>query len=757
MRLKFSLILILAWNTCSFASEPDVPLEPRSAIVPASPISPGDESRRDALTRYGVGILRDRAEQLATAAKLYQTAAERDPTAAAPQRELARVYADLGRDPAAIRAARKALELDPKDAETARRLGKLLFDAKQYSDSGKAFRQAADSPNWKDEPAARLAALRDAAKAFQEARDHAATDLACRDALTTIRTARDLLTRPGGYSTEELERMRGDLYERIGTAQLGPGKFDAAATAFETARSIFIDPAANARAAAARVQWNLSSVAMAKGDHAAGLKHVEAFLTLRPSTFEPYQRYAELMRKAGREDDIIPALAKFATDNTKNANIVWLLAAERATSDFDAADAAFRKLATTTTTHDPAAFFVMVRAYADAKRGKALIDLADLVFAGCKPQKDSDTNPGAAAPPEAFERARHLTAAIKGDTAAAKLLVTQLATEFREGTVRDGDKDDEAPTLELVTWLATRDGHTEKLLAGLLATIRRQPTRAMYFITLNLLQQQRKWTEMAELARQARDSAEFRNDLFPYNSEATAQAELGNAIKALDAVDFVVKNVVGKDKLNARLRRARILNILGKHKEAIAECDDIRQEFKKPTFKEQHSIRVILADAYNSSKQFAKAEAELRALLEDDPDDVLVLNNLGYNLADQSRLLEEAEAMIRRAIELDRFDRVKLGNTEPESGVYLDSLAWALFRRGKLADAKELLEKAVTLPDSGPDAVVWDHLGDVRFRLGEKPGARQAWTRAKELYVNSHQGRQGGRMQDVVKKLKLVE
>ena len=106
---------------------------------------------------------------------------------------------------------------------------------------------------------------------------------------------------------------------------------------------------------------------------------------------------------------------------------------------------------------------------------------------------------------------------------------------------------------------------------------------------------------------------------------------------------------------------------------------------------------------------------------------------------------------------MDADERRRQGDPEAESGTYLDSLGWVLFRRGKVAEAREVLEKVAKLPDTTGDAVVWDHLGDVRFRAGAKGPARDAWTKAAELYANSHQGKQGGRRDEVLRKLKQTE
>jgi Flp pilus assembly protein TadD len=97
-----------------------------------------------------------------------------------------------------------------------------------------------------------------------------------------------------------------------------------------------------------------------------------------------------------------------------------------------------------------------------------------------------------------------------------------------------------------------------------------------------------------------------------------------------------------------------------------------------------------------------------------------VLNNLGYFLADRNDRLAEAEALIRRAV-----------NIEPTNGSFLDSLGWLLYRQGKLAEAQKFLEQAVIYqPRSG---TIHDHLGDLYKKQGQVDKARAKWEDALKL------------------------
>ena len=202
--------------------------------------------------------------------------------------------------------------------------------------------------------------------------------------------------------------------------------------------------------------------------------------------------------------------------------------------------------------------------------------------------------------------------------------------------------------------------------------------------------------------------------------------------------------------------RAAVLNMLGDHKAALTECETALTN-PRLTTGETRSLLQVKANTLDHLNKHAEAEAIWREMLDADPDDVLALNNLGYNLGDQNRELAEAETLIRRAIELDQWERTKGGSPRAKSGGYADSLGWVLFRRGKLKEARALLEEAAASPDGAGSAIIWDHLGDVAFRQGEKKRAAEAWKKAVDLYANTHEGRLHGRQGEAKRKLKEVE
>lgn len=102
------------------------------------------------------------------------------------------------------------------------------------------------------------------------------------------------------------------------------------------------------------------------------------------------------------------------------------------------------------------------------------------------------------------------------------------------------------------------------------------------------------------------------------------------------------------------------------------------------------------------------------------PDNPLVLNNYAYFLADENRMLEKALAMSSRAVALT-----------DNSPTYLDTHAWVLFRLGRTAEARKIMQQAIALDrQNNPELQL--HYGDILWALGEKFMAQIYWRKALE-------------------------
>jgi tetratricopeptide (TPR) repeat protein len=152
-------------------------------------------------------------------------------------------------------------------------------------------------------------------------------------------------------------------------------------------------------------------------------------------------------------------------------------------------------------------------------------------------------------------------------------------------------------------------------------------------------------------------------------------------------------------------------------KYADAESSAQKAEGLAKDSAEKETIWFMLGAIYERQKEFDPAEQQFRKVLEVNPNNAAVLNYYGYMLADRSVRLDEALSLIQRAV-----------NQEPNNGAYLDSLGWAYFKQGKLAEAEENLQKAVA--KSAHDPTVLGHLAEVYLKLGQNERAAALMERA---------------------------
>jgi tetratricopeptide (TPR) repeat protein len=121
--------------------------------------------------------------------------------------------------------------------------------------------------------------------------------------------------------------------------------------------------------------------------------------------------------------------------------------------------------------------------------------------------------------------------------------------------------------------------------------------------------------------------------------------------------------------------------------------------------------------AFDRQKIWEKSDADFRAALSLSKDEPSVLNYLGYSLIDRGVKLDEAIAMVKKAVEL-----------RPNDGYIVDSLGWAYFSLRDYEQAVGYLERAVDLNPA--DATIADHLGDAFWHAGRKTEAYFQWQHA---------------------------
>jgi Flp pilus assembly protein TadD len=207
------------------------------------------------------------------------------------------------------------------------------------------------------------------------------------------------------------------------------------------------------------------------------------------------------------------------------------------------------------------------------------------------------------------------------------------------------------------------------------------------------------------LSQHARVQRALNLDQLERTDEAIAELEriVDSAASDREAI-MALGNV-----LRGRKKFAECANVYSKAIDGIARPD-----------KTDWVVFYFRGICYERSKQWPKAEVDMKKALELSPDQPLVLNYLGYSWVDQGVNLEEGMRMIRRAVE-----------QRPDDGYIVDSLGWAYYRMGNFENAVKYLEQAVELKPEDP--TINDHLGDAYWRVGRYLEARFQWTHARDL------------------------
>ena len=303
---------------------------------------------------------------------------------------------------------------------------------------------------------------------------------------------------------------------------------------------------------------------------------------------------------------------------------------------------------------------------------------------------------------------------------AARVLERQQATEEAVSLLgdlarrlREADAEAEAELAEYQGLnVLFRAGEWERLLAELEPKLAREAAEApldLIFLYLDTLVRTDRAEEAFERLEEVDPSL-----LSPAN-RLGKEAELLFVLEREGAAGERVQALLDLPDGTGRLEAARLLQSRERYAEAVPVLEELRQSTPD-------GIQVLfwLGAAYERTARYEAAEEAFQTLLEIDGDFAPALNYLGYMWADLGRNLEQAFALVERAVAM-----------EPDNGAYVDSLGWVLFRLGRYEQARELLERAARLVPGDP--VISEHLGDLYLAVGRPAEARLHYERALSL------------------------
>jgi tetratricopeptide (TPR) repeat protein len=132
-------------------------------------------------------------------------------------------------------------------------------------------------------------------------------------------------------------------------------------------------------------------------------------------------------------------------------------------------------------------------------------------------------------------------------------------------------------------------------------------------------------------------------------------------------------------------------------------------------------VLTMRADVYYRIKDFENSFKLFDEAIALNSEDLTILNNYAYYLAEQDLRIKEAEQMAKKVIE-----------TEKDNTTFLDTYAWTLYKRGKLKEAARIMERIINMGETD-DAEWYEHYG---FILRDQKKCAQAirqWEHAIKL------------------------
>lgn len=707
--------------------------------VPPLPRPALELQKEEALRIYGTGLLYEKESRLLDALKAFEKSLQLDPTALAPRKALVPIYIALDRIDDALTFSKYILEKDPTSIET------TLLYAQQLKALGR-MKEVADLLQ-------RMARL-DSVREQSDLLSRILHDLAMlqegasawKDAEATSRLLQTLLDGTGaeeilGVTPEELRKEKAENYERLGRLCLKNGDTQQAIDFYLKAQKLDA-------IRSGRLGFNLAQVYASQGKNEDALLRVDEFLQTQPLGTEGYELKIDLQKKLKRNKDILPELEQASSRDVHNGKLKLLLARELANNgNIDRAEAIYENLANFAPS--PEIYNAIFNLYKGNQSLGATKTLARLDH-----QIQAASRKGGIPPePGITMQVRAMLMALRNDPQWMEKILDTSVTQLRKGPPLGYD------TCLALGTLAMRMGNApagEQLLRVSLKNVKTHPDSEaeIYSSLLKVLRISHQYSEVVALCKQGLDQSKGVSRALFHIEMAGAFLHMQRDAEALAAIDIAIKETHDRENLFCRRYRASLLSQMGRHDEAKKEAQALQKDHILPS--EIRDIRYTLSAIYSACGEHLESEKLLQAILTDDPADATASNDLGYQWADRSHNLPQAEQLIRKALDLDRKIRetTSLLAHEPENPAYIDSLGWVLYRRGKLEDACTELEKASRLPGGNDDPVVFDHLGDVYEKLGKPARARECWQKATDLYNVVHSRRPDARLKEIQSKLK---
>ncbi len=180
--------------------------------------------------------------------------------------------------------------------------------------------------------------------------------------------------------------------------------------------------------------------------------------------------------------------------------------------------------------------------------------------------------------------------------------------------------------------------------------------------------------------------------------------------KAAEQYEVILKKLSLEEPKNAELFTylGQLYHSQGKPDKAVEQFEKVLKIDPKNT---GAMGMIALYDLDHGKRQ--EATDLLKKCILQNPLDDACLNSLSYTYAEDNVNVDEAEKLVRRALEID-----------PKNPAYMDTLGWIYYRRALYEDALKELARAEALIK---DPTIYSHIAEVYLKLDRQDMAKKYW------------------------------
>ena len=675
-------------------------------VLPYEPIKPRTEKDKErivATAHYMHGLVLEKRGNYQEAMQEYRKALVADPDAIEVYRSTILLAIRFNQINLAQTLLAQALQRAPQDFQFLRLLGAIRQDARQTTQAIDAFERAAKSPELDKDSQEYVLLMMQLGLLYRSTNE-------IEKAADAYQIIFEAVQNPDRYRLSNqavtLIESNAELsYERIGTVFLAAKRFDSAMQAFELAQK-------NPRLKTEEIGFFKAQILEAQEKHAEALAELQPYLDkhLQSQGVAPYRLLVNILKGLDREDEIEEKLDKLYDNDAQNNFIVYALADLYREQD-----------------KQQKAIELYLKAIGRGADPEGYQGLMDVYYTQGLADEWLGALSGLLGLGKNVEGIEEQFKQVSEDKEFMDKLVTAGLALHESGSRKFN-----YPEAWLLGRLAAAAKRTDDVVQfyQLAMEYRRSQTPQLSAQLADYLMQQKEFVKAEEIMEEALknpSSTELRaaygqilaQILMNLSYELEEAGKRGVALQKIVRANELLPN---NPLLTYRLawleyRNDHLAKAIEIYESLTGTTDymNVADPTLRNLIRQSH---FMLSAILVQEGQLQRGQEILEKIYANEPDDPSVNNDLGYLYADQNIKLEQAEKMIRLALD-----------AEPDNNAYLDSMGWVLYRLEKYDEAKKYMLKAVEGSTEG-DSTLWDHLGDIYDKSGEKEEATKAWETA---------------------------